>query len=149
MLGVCIASSSKAGRPARWRWGEGAASPVLLSGAMLTPGWSSAFAFPCINAGIRLEDVDVFLMHLRLKPEYIISLLHVDFTHIQSYRNSDLCSRIIYAEAWDPVAQWATILVFHSYLFAWQRLQMINRARCGQGEPTAEIRPRFQKPPRH
>lgn len=62
--------------------GEGAASLVLLSRAMLNPGWRSTFAFPCINAGIQLEDVDVFLMHLHLKPEYIISLLHTYFTHI-------------------------------------------------------------------
>lgn len=63
--------------------GAGAASPVPHSKAMLPhPGVQNAFAFPCINAGIQLEDVDVFLMQLCLKPEYIISLLHVYFTHI-------------------------------------------------------------------
>jgi len=45
------------------RRGDGAG---LLGRAMLTPGWRSTFAFPCINASIQLEDVDVFLMRLRL-----------------------------------------------------------------------------------
>lgn len=45
-----------------------------------SPGWRRAFAFPHVNAGTQLEDGDVFLMHLRVQPDSLISLFHVSFT---------------------------------------------------------------------
>lgn len=127
--GIAMSFAMRATEPKpSWRsniWGNANITPNgagescrPLCRAMLTSGWGSAFAFPRIDAGIQLEDGDVFLMHLHLKAEYIISLLHVYFIYMRPYSSGDLCGRVTHAGVWDPGAQWAMILLFRSYLFA-------------------------------